>query len=124
MNYLGGAYKLTPAGGYAVEGYDVVTRDADNEIVVLAPAPAVSNPTDGFASDSVAEDANDGQAAEVALPAAGPVGIRLRSGAAYTNDGPEGPVRYEWCMNEQAATSEEASLQGSTSSSSFFVRQV
>lgn len=29
VNYLSGAYKLTPVGGYVVEGYDLVTRDAD-----------------------------------------------------------------------------------------------
>ena len=122
INYLGGAYKLTPSGGYAVEGYDVegynvegydvegydvVTRDADGAIVVLMPAPAVSNPTNGFASDGVAEDANDGESAAVALAALGPVGIRLRSGAAYTNDGPEGPVRYEFCLDEHTATCED-----------------
>jgi hypothetical protein len=36
--YLGGAYKLTPEGGYAVEGYDLVTREADNAVRAIAMA--------------------------------------------------------------------------------------
>ncbi|HEV2294459.1 MAG TPA: hypothetical protein VGR35_11435, partial [Tepidisphaeraceae bacterium] len=38
VNYLSGAYKLTTAGGYAVEGYDLVTRDADNAIRLISIA--------------------------------------------------------------------------------------
>lgn len=84
VHYLSGAYRLTPTGGYAVEGYDLVTRDADGTIRVLAPAPAVSNPTTGFATDTAAEDANDGESLELALPQIMNVGLRLRSGERRT----------------------------------------
>ncbi|HEV2292453.1 MAG TPA: phage tail protein [Tepidisphaeraceae bacterium] len=106
LNYLSGAYKLTPDGGFAVEGYDLVMRTAAGEIVVLAPAPAVATPSGGWLTDSAAEDANKGQSLEVALPVNTPVGIRLRSGAAYTNTGPEGVVRYEFCLEEHAGQCE------------------
>jgi hypothetical protein len=95
--YIGGAYKLNPSGGYVVEGYDVVTRDGAGNLAVIAPAPAADDPPGGHGSAAAAISASTGEYSVIAMPINGPIGIRLHSGAAYTNFGPDGNPEYDLC---------------------------
>jgi len=101
LYYIDGAYQLNPHGGWTVKGYDVVTKDGAGNIVVLQPAPSFDDPDTGYSSAAIAEEANSGQNATLALAAAGPVGIRLRS-PAYDNTGAEGNPEYDLCLEKKA----------------------
>jgi hypothetical protein len=105
LNYVGGAYRLSLGGGFAVEGYDLVTADADGNVTVLAACPAVANPDDGYATAGAAETANAGATVTVSLATAGPLGIRLRHPPAYSNSGAAGNPMYELCREKPTCES-------------------
>jgi hypothetical protein len=99
INYLNGTYKPVNDGtwNYDVAGFDVVTRDSGGTIIVLGTAPAVSIAAPGWASQTQAENDNQGETATFTLASAGPVGLRRTPPGSAFQAG-SNPPTYELCL--------------------------
>lgn len=118
--YVDNCYKLADDdGSFAVEGYDIVTRDSSNVINVLLAAPAVANPPDGWSIASDAVTANTGQNATFTLSDAGPIGLQLRDPPKFTNFADLGPApTYMVCVCGDPDEPDESSAGGGSGSGS------
>lgn len=96
--YVEGVYRKDITWDYAVQGYDVVTRDGTGAIVVLGAAPAVADPAaPGYADQEEAEAANAGQATNYATTISAPIGLRRQVGGDALPAGDRFPT-YELCV--------------------------
>lgn len=113
IGYITGAYKFRLDGGYAVEGYDLVYKDAlSGGIVVIMECPAVANPDGGWDTAAAAIAANNGQIDAFTFNEVAPIGIHLRYAPKYTN-GDEGNPVYELCLDQSGAGSGTGGNSGS-----------
>lgn len=99
VNYLHGTYKHGDFD-HVVEGYELVTLDAQGNIIPILPAPAASIASPGWDTEDEAEDANDGQTAPLTLSAPGPIGIARKQGGETQPAGETAPT-YEVCLTDK-----------------------